>query len=425
MSATASPRPHTRWRFAVLFGIAGALIVGIVVLAFVWPAATAKARDLPVGIAGPPAQVDQLESALAKQSTRPFDLVAVDSRADAVRAIRERRLYGAVLLGDSPEVLTSSAASTVSNQALRGVAATLQARVAAGVEQGLAGKLEQSGAAIGGLQKQVAGLQKQIAGLQRALSTGNRSDLPAGGTPSTSAGGASSAPASGAPSTSAGGAPSTPAGGAASAATPPTVRVTDVVALASTDPTGSGLAAAGFPLVLGGMLGGVLVSLLVVGVVRRVVALLVYGAAAGTVVVLVLQTWLEVLQRDFLLNTAAFGLAMAATAALVVGFNSLLGQPGIAIGAIISLLVGNPISGATLPYQFIAGPWGEVGQYFVPGAASSLIRSLSYFPDADTGAQWLTLGAWTLGGLLLTVVGHFRSAAPIPLPARELQPATA
>ena len=422
MSATASPRPHTRWRFAVLFGIAGALIVGIVVLAFVWPAATAKARDLPVGIAGPTAQVDQLESALAKQSTRPFDLVAVDSRADAVRAIRERRLYGAVLLGDSPEVLTSSAASTVSNQALRGVAATLQARVAAGVEQGLAGKLEQSGAAIGGLQKQVAGLQKQIAGLQRALSTGNRSDLPAS---SASAGGASSAPASGAPSTSAGGAPSTSAGGASSAATPPTVRVTDVVALASTDPTGSGLAAAGFPLVLGGMLGGVLVSLLVVGVVRRVVALLVYGAAAGTVVVLVLQTWLEVLQRDFLLNTAAFGLAMAATAALVVGFNSLLGQPGIAIGAIISLLVGNPISGATLPYQFIAGPWGEVGQYFVPGAASSLIRSLSYFPDADTGAQWLTLGAWTLGGLLLTVVGHFRSAAPIPLPARELQPVTA
>ena len=55
--------PHTRWRFAVLFGIAGALVVGIIVLAFVWPAATAQARDLPVGVAGPSAQVTASSSA--------------------------------------------------------------------------------------------------------------------------------------------------------------------------------------------------------------------------------------------------------------------------------------------------------------------------------------------------------------------------
>lgn len=387
MSDPRATRPHTRWRFAVLFGIAGALIVGVVVLAFVWPVATAKARDLPVGIAGPAAQVGGLKSAVAKQSSDPFDFVPVDSRTDAVRRIRERRLDGAVLLGGSPEVLTSSAASTVSNQALRGVASALQSRISSGVESALIAKLQQSGRAIAALQQEVAALRA--------------------GRPVPAAGGIGAGASS----------------GASASTTPPTVRVTDVVALSSHDSTGAGLTAASFPLVLGGMLGGVLVSFLVVGPVRRIVALLVYGVVAGAIVTLVLQTWFEILQRDWLLNAAAFGLAMVATASVVSGFNAVLGSPGIAVGAVISLLIGNPISGAALPSQFIAGPWGTVGQYFVPGAASSLVRSLSYFPDADVTTQWLVLGAWTVGGFLLTIVGHFRSQAPVPLPKGELEPA--
>ncbi|HEY8317882.1 MAG TPA: hypothetical protein VIG76_03550, partial [Amnibacterium sp.] len=202
----------------------------------------------------------------------------------------------------------------------------------------------------------------------------------------------------------------------------PTVRITDVVPLSSDDPIGAGLTSASFPLVLGGMLGGVLVSLLVAGAVRRVVALLVYGIAAGAVVTLVLQTWLHVLQGSWLANAAAFGLAMLATAAVVVGFNSLIGTPGIAVGAVISLLIGNPISGAAVPAQFILGPWGDVGQWFEPGAASSLVRSLSYFPDADTAPQWWTLAAWAAGGIVLTLVGHFRSSTALPLPGAELEP---
>lgn len=378
-------RPHTRWPFVLLFGVLGALIVGVVVLAFVWPAATLDPRGLRVGLSGPTAQVSALKTAVAKQTTQPFDFVDIDSRADAVTEIRSRRLYGAILLGDSPEVLTSSAASTASNQALRGVATSLQSRISAGVESGLISQLQQAG--------------KAVAALEAQLRTGAR---PTGGA-STGGSGPSGAPSSG-------------------TASIPTVKVTDVVALSSSDPMGSGLAAAGFPIVLGGMLGGVLISLLVVGPVRRVVALLVYGVAAGTVVTLVLQTWLGILQRDWALNAAAFGLAMAATAAVVVGFSSLLGPRGIAVGAVISVLVGNPISGAAFPYQFIAGPWGAVGQYFVPGSAATLVRSISYFPDADTSMQWLVLGAWMVGGLTLTVSGHFRSSAPVPLETGELEP---
>ena len=49
-----------------------------------------------------------------------------------MQQIRERKLYGAILLGDSPEVLTSSAASSASNQILRGVATELQTQIAHG-----------------------------------------------------------------------------------------------------------------------------------------------------------------------------------------------------------------------------------------------------------------------------------------------------
>lgn len=384
--------PHTRWRFTVLFGIAGALVVGILVLAFVWPAATADPRGLPVGIAGPAAQVSGVRAAVAKQDPDPVSFVPVSSRADAVDRIRRREIVGAVLLGTKPEVLTSSAAGSAQNQILRGIGTSLQAQVAAKAESALVAKLQQLGGALTAVQQRAAA---QVKAAIQAIQQGEQPPI------------ASARPAASAPS---------------AAPALPTVRITDVVPLSSDDPLGAGLSSASFPLVLGGMLGGVLVSLLVVGAVRRVLALLVYGIAAGAVVGLVLQTWLAVLQRDWLLNACAFGLAMLATAAVVVGFNSLLGTPGIAVGAVVSLLVGNPISGAAFPAQFIAGPWGEIGQWFVPGAASTLIRSLSYFPDADTAPQWWTLAAWAAGGLVLTVVGHFRSRAPIPLPAGELEP---
>jgi hypothetical protein len=393
MSTAAAPvrpaRPHTKWRFAVAFGVLGAIVVGVIVLAFVWPSATARAQNLPVGISGPSAQVKELKAQADKQDPNPFAFQTVTSRADAVRLIKERKIAGAFLLGTKTEVLVASAGSSVAAQALRGVATTISASEATAVEAGQA-------TAIAGLGKEVAVLQAQLKAAAAGTSTGTR-------TPSTSAGSTSS--------------------GSAASSVLPTVTVTDVVPLSSDDPTGGGLNSAGFPLVLGGMLGGVLISLLVVGVLRRLLALVVYGVAAGVLATLVLQTLLHALQRDWLVNAAAFGLSMVATAALVVGFNSLIGTPGIAVGSVLSILIGNPISGAAIPYQFIAGPWGDVGQFFVAGAASNLVRSLSYFPDADTTKQWLVLAAWAVGGLVLAIVGHFRSAAPIPLPAGELEPA--
>ena len=128
-----------------------------------------------------------------------------------------------------------------------------------------------------------------------------------------------------------------------------------------------------------------------------------------------MQTWFQYLQDNFWLNALAIGLATAATAAFVVGLDALMGRAGLGLASAITLLIGNPLSGAAVPWQFLAEPWGAIGQHLVPGASNSLIRLLSYFPDADTTTQWATLTAWAVGGVALIGVGSLlRRGRPAP-----------
>ena len=331
-TATTDAAPHTRWTYAAALGLALAVIVGVIVIAFLWPGVTASVKNLPIAVVGESAQVDQLESALANRSPDTFDFVGADDRDAAVHLIRTRTVYGAIVLGKAPEVLTASAASPIVSQVLSSLAPALQAQLTAAIAaQGIA--------------------------------------LP----------------------------------------TPLVITVTDVVPLASTDARGTGLAAASFPLVLGGTLGGIGISLAIVGVWRRVSALLVYAAGGGLAIAAIMQAWFGVLQGDYLLNAAAVGLGLLSIGAVITGFVSIIGRAGIGVGPIVFLLIANPLASAAQPIEFLAQPWGAVGQWFPPGAAVTLLRELSYFPDADKSFPWLVLGGWALAGLLLSVVGHFNS----------------
>jgi hypothetical protein len=327
----------------MLFGVVGALVVGVVLLAFLWPTTTSEAHNLPVSIVGQSAAVKAVEDALAEGSPDLVTFVEASDRAEAVAQIEARETTGAIILSDVPEVLTAPASSAVSAQILSGVAAQLQAQLT-----------------------------------QRVAASG----------------------------------------GDVSAAL---VTVTPVVALSEDDANGSGLIAAAFPIVLGGILGGILMSLLVVGVIRRLAGLAAFGIAAGVIFAAVMQGWMGILQGSFLLNALAMGLAVVATSAFIVGCTSLIGPPGIAVGAVLTMFIGNPLSAAAAPWQFIAEPFGAIGQFLVPGAANSLVRSLSYFPNADMTQQWLTLAGWAVLGVALALVGHFRSTAAMRVPAATLE----
>lgn len=183
-----------------------------------------------------------------------------------------------------------------------------------------------------------------------------------------------------------------------------TVATTDVVPLASTDARGAGMATLAFPLALGGVIGGSLVSLLVIGAWRRLASVTAFSIVAGIAIAGIAQPWLGVLQGDYLANAAAIALALFATGALVAGLKSMIGNPGVALGALFTILVGNPLSGASQPWQFLPTPWGSIGQWLVPGAAQTLLRNLSYFPDAANGALILALCCWALLGIALSAI---------------------
>ena len=100
--STPSLRPHTKWGVAVALGVIGSLLVGLVVLAFLWPSKTSEAHNLPVGITGPAATVTALEEALDKAAPGTFDFVEANDRDAAVSQIQKRETYGAIVLAAPP-----------------------------------------------------------------------------------------------------------------------------------------------------------------------------------------------------------------------------------------------------------------------------------------------------------------------------------
>lgn len=186
------------------------------------------------------------------------------------------------------------------------------------------------------------------------------------------------------------------------------VTVTELAPLLEGDPRGSILGAVTFPLVIGGMIGGIAISVTVVGVWRRVTAVATYSALGGLAVAGVLQGWFGALAGSYWVNASIIGLAILAIGGVIVGVVSLVGRPGIAIGPVLFLLIANPIASAAQPWQMLPAPWGAIGQWMPPGAAATLLRDESYFPQADTTQLWVALASWALLGLLLATVGHFR-----------------
>lgn len=314
---------------ALGLGIAGSVLITLVVLAFLWPAKSSTPQDLPVSIVGQDAAVTAFTDALATQGVGTFEFVRADDRADAVRQIEQRETYGAIVLAAppaAPEVLTATGASPVATQILTGFAGQLQT-------------------------------QAQAAGAEA-----------------------------------------------------PTVTVTDIVPLPDTDPTGTGLAAVAFPLTIGGILAGILISLALTGPVRRLTGLATFAVSAGLLLTVVLDTWFGFLQGNFWITALAVGTAIFATGAFLTGAAALLGRVGLGLAAAFTILVANPLASAATPWQFLPSPWGAFGQWLIPGASNSLLRTISYFPAASAATQWWVLLTWSVVGVALILLGR-RTAA--------------
>lgn len=350
---------RSSWIKVISTSLLASLIVAIVILAFTWPTKTMEAKNLPVSIAGPEVTVSQFEQSLKDRGIETFELKQATSREDAENQIKQRETYGAIVFteGAAPEVLTAPAANAAATQMLNGVATQLNAQIQ---QKALAAKTEALTQAVqaGGEQGAQAAAQLEQMKVQ------------------------------------------------AEQASAMTVKTTAVVPLSESDSSGSGIAIAAFPLVIGGILGGSFSALRVNGTWRRFATATLYAVTAGALTALILNVWFGMIPGDFATLWAAFGATYLATASFIVGVSALASpMVGLGVGAVITMFIANPISGATMPSVFLPGAWGAIGQMMVPGASSTLLRSIAYFPEAATSGQWLVLGSWIACGLLASVIG--------------------
>jgi hypothetical protein len=312
-------------RRIALNAVGVAIAAALALAAFAWPAADAKPRDVPLGVAGPAPAAAAIEARLARERGA-FDLRRYPDAAAARAAIEDRAIAGAVVArgaGDRPVLLVASAAGPTLSQML-----------------------------------------------PQAV---------------------------------------------AAAAPRPVVR--DVVAADPDDPRGAAFGASVLPLILAGMLTGVLMSTWAPAGAARIAGAAASAALAGVAGVAVAEGWLGVLPGPWVANAAALGLTVLAIASIVAGLTGLLGQIGIGIAAALAVFVGNPWSGMTSAPELLPEPAGTVGQLLPPGAGGSLLRSTAFFGGPGAAAHVAVLGAWVVAGLGLTAAAtlrHRRTGSPAP-----------
>jgi hypothetical protein len=178
-------------------------------------------------------------------------------------------------------------------------------------------------------------------------------------------------------------------------------EIEDVV---TTPAAGSGLGSSVLPLVLAGLLTSVLASLAVTRGSARVGLTLAGSALAGIAAALVADTWLGIVEGDWLANAGAFALTFAAIAGAMVGLYSLLGKAGLGIGALVMVFIGNPFSAAATAPELLPQPVGGLGQLLPPGAGANLLRSTGFFDGAGAGEHIAVLAVWAVLGLAAALV---------------------
>jgi hypothetical protein len=166
------------------------------------------------------------------------------------------------------------------------------------------------------------------------------------------------------------------------------------------------------PLVLGGILTGVVAALLGGGFWRRTGLLVTGSVLTGLGATLIVQSWLGVVGGDWWANGAALSLTVLAISATVAGLHALLGRAGFALAALTMIFIGNPFSGVATSPDLLPTSAGTLGRLLPPGAGGNLLRSTGFFDGAGGGEHIAVLALWALFGLALIALSRLRRPAP-------------
>jgi hypothetical protein len=162
------------------------------------------------------------------------------------------------------------------------------------------------------------------------------------------------------------------------------------------------------PLVLAGMASGLLVWLAGGSWPARWAALVTASALAGLVAAGIAQGWLGVIGRQLGGQCRGVRPDRAGRGAAVAGLAAVAGRAGAALGALLMVLVGNPLSGVSSAPELLPAPAGAIGQLLPPGAGGTLLRSTAFFDGAGAAAPLAVLASWVLLGPVLSWVAALR-----------------
>jgi len=210
--------------------------------------------------------------------------------------------------------------------------------------------------------------------------------------------------------------PASPAAGPSAAQ----ARVVDVVPASAKDPRGIAFSVSLLPLVLIGSLTGVIALAGVGAGLRRTTALSAASALVGLVAAGIMQGWLGVIPGNWAANAGVLGLIVLAISSAVSGLGGLLGYPGVALGALLMVFVGNPFSAVTSAPEMLPVPVGTIGQLMPAGAGQNLLRSTAFFSGHGAGGHLAVLLIWTAAGLTAAWAGSLRQQRPAHAGATSL-----
>ena len=173
------------------------------------------------------------------------------------------------------------------------------------------------------------------------------------------------------------------------------LRTEDLAPPTADDPRGAGLAASALPITLAGLLPAIaLVLVLRREVWTRFAAAVVFAGLAGWTITALLRYVLGSIDANFWGVAGGLTLGVLASGLFMLGLGSLFGRVGLGIGALLALLLGNPLSGLTSAPQLLPGGWGALGQWLPQGANATLLRSTAFFGGAGSTMAIVVLTSW-------------------------------
>jgi hypothetical protein len=195
------------------------------------------------------------------------------------------------------------------------------------------------------------------------------------------------------------------------------LRTEDMAPPTPDDPRGAGLAASALPITLAGLLPAIaLVLVLRREVWTRFAAAVVFAGLAGAPIAALLHFVLGAIDANFWGVAGGLALGALASGMSMLGLGSLFGRTGLAVGALLALLLGNPLSGLTSAPELLPSGWGALGQWLPQGANATLLRSTAFFGGSGATMAIVVLAGWAIAGAGLIVIAAVRNGKGGRLP---------